>query len=187
MSDAKVARRYARALVEIAVEDHTEDRVLVELQDFCAAIAADGKELRNALCSPMFSAEERIAVLSAVGPRLGLSKTTTNFLRLLAERGRVGLIDEVRRIYTTAMDERAGRVRVEIYTTDPLTPQREAGIRETFQQATGKTVVLDARIDKSLIGGLVARIGDRVYDASLRSRLEDIKRRLLNAPVSLEA
>jgi F-type H+-transporting ATPase subunit delta len=74
-----------------------------------------------------------------------------------------------------------------VSTVDPLSPQLEGELKAAFATATGKTIVLDARIDPSLIGGMVARIGGRVYDASIRSRLEDVKHRLINAQAAPEA
>lgn len=187
MADANAARRYARAVSQVAVDNRAEATVLADLQRFIAAISGEGKELDRALCSPLFVTAERLAVLDVVVPRLALSEITRRFLRILAERGRMGEIREILRLFEADMDERAGRVRVRVSTTEPLTPQLEAIIRDTFQKSTGKTVVLEADIDPSLIGGMVARVGDRVYDASLRTRLEDLRRRLINAPVAPEA
>ncbi|HMV69794.1 MAG TPA: ATP synthase F1 subunit delta [Myxococcota bacterium] len=187
MADANAARRYARALVELAVESEAEEIVLGELQRLVANLAGDGRELRHVLCSPVFSAEERAAVLGVILPRLGVGRVTASFLRLLSDRGRFGVIDEVLRLYTAAMDERAGRVRVHVSTTEPLSPQMEHAIRVTFERATGKQVVLDASIDASLIGGMVARLGDRVFDASLRTRLDDLRRKLLTSTAAAEA
>lgn len=187
MSDTQVARRYARALVEVAVESGRADAVLAEMVRVLDALQGDGQELFAVLRSPLFSAEERAGLLTTVLPRLGVGKESTDFLRFLSDRGRMSLLAEVVRLFREDMDVRAGRIRVEVLTVDPLTPQLEASIQEAFAKATGKTVVIDASIDTSLIGGLVARVGDRVYDASLRARLEDARNRLINASATPEA
>jgi F-type H+-transporting ATPase subunit delta len=187
MSDTNIARRYARALVELAVEAGAEQQVQAEITRFFEATQGDGRELGAALCSPVFNAEERAAVLAAVVPRLGIGPVTAKFLRLLSERGRMELLPAVARLVSATMDERAGVVRVQVATVDPLTPQLEHAVRAVFERATGKRVILDARIDASLIGGLVARIGDKVFDASLASRLDELKRRLIQAPATAEA
>jgi F-type H+-transporting ATPase subunit delta len=187
MADTNAARRYARALIGMATEDGVDEVVQQELQRFVGAMSGDGRELRQVLCSPVFTAEERTAVLGAVLPRLSIGRGTAQFLRLLSDRGRMDVIDEVLRLYTAAMDERAGRVRVQVSTTEPMSPQLEHVIRATFERSTGKKVILEASIDANLIGGVVARLGDRVYDASLRTRLEDLRRRLINAPAVPEA
>jgi F-type H+-transporting ATPase subunit delta len=187
MSDAQIARRYARALIGLAVDAGQADVVEVEFGRFVDLLAGDGKELYEALRSPLFSADERAGVLNALLPRLNTGAVTAGFLRFVSERGRMDLLPQIGKLFRAAMDERAGRVRVQVSTVEPLTPQFESAIQTAFAKATGKSVVLDARIDPSLIGGLVARVGDRVYDASLRTRLEDIKQRLVNAPAAPEA
>jgi F-type H+-transporting ATPase subunit delta len=187
MADAKASRRYARALELLAVEQRAEEAVLAEVLRFVHVLQHESPELRNMLRSPVFSAAERLAVLDAVLPRLQIGGVTALFLRFLSDRGRMSLVEEIARQYSDAMDVRAGRVRVHVSTTDPLTPQLEALLRDTFQRATGKQVLLEAKIDASLIGGLVARVGDKVYDASLKTRLEDIKRRLIRAPADAPA
>jgi F-type H+-transporting ATPase subunit delta len=187
MADVNAADRYAQALVELAESGGKAQVIEVDLQRFLDLIDGDGAELGRALRSPVFSADERTALLDAVLPRLGVNPLTSNFLRLISDRGRMAMLTDICRIYVEMMDVRAGRLRVRISTVDPLTPQLEAELKSAFEKSTGKTVLLDARIDPSLIGGLVARVGDRVYDASIKSRLLDIKHRLINASATPEA
>ena len=187
MGDVNAARRYAKALVELADESKSAAAIEADLQRFTDLLDGEGSELGRALMSPVFNAEERGALLGAVLPKLGVKQLTINFLSLLSERGRMDLLADIVGIYTRMMDDRAGRLRVQVSTVDPLTPQLEAELVAAFEKSTGKTVLLDARIDPSLIGGMVARIGDRVYDASIKSRLQDIKHRLINASIAPEA
>lgn len=187
MSDANIARRYARALVELAEGSHTADAVGRDLDNVVETLLAHDGELFRALSNPVFTAEERKGVLNVLLPKLGVGDLTRRFLLLVSERGRLGSIPTIRDLYTEMMDDHAGRVRVSVSTVDPLTPQLEGELKAAFASATGKSIVLDAQIDPSLIGGMVARIGGRVYDASIRSRLEDIKHRLINAQVAPEA
>jgi len=187
MSDANAARRYAAALVDLAVSLGEADKVEKDLQRLTTLFAGEGSELFEALCAPIFSVEERGSVLTAIVPRLGLSDLTRRFLGLLSERERMVALPAISKIFTERMDAIAGRVRVVVSTVEPLTPTLEAEIRAVFEKATGKSVVLDARIDPSLIGGLVARIGGRVYDASIKRRLEDIKQRLIHSQATPEA
>ena len=187
MADVNAARRYAVALVELADEASASQTIEQDLQRFVELLAGEGSELGDALRSPVFNQEERKALLEAVLPKLGMHGLTTSFLKLVSERGRMDLLQEIARIFTEMMDDRAGRLRVEVATVVPLTPQLEVEITSAFEKSTGKTVLLDARIDPTLIGGMVARIGDRVYDASIKSRLHDIKHRLINASIAPEA
>lgn len=187
MSDASGARRYARALMELGAEAGVEETIERDLTAVVEAFTDEGGELLSALCNPVFSFPERKKVLDVVLPRLGVHPLTQSFLSLVAERGRMAWLPAIHVDFSRMMDTRAGRVRVSVSTVDPLSPGLEAELKTAFEKSTGKTVVLDARIDPSLIGGMVARIGGRVYDASIRSRLEDIKHRLINAQAAPEA
>jgi F-type H+-transporting ATPase subunit delta len=187
MADLNAAGRYASALVELADAEGLAQAVETDLLRFRDTLDSEGGELGRALRSPVFNVDERGAVLNAVLPRVGVKGLTANFLKLLSERGRMPLLDDIIKTYVEKLDERAGRLRVQLYTVDPLTPQLEAELKAAFEKSTGKTVLLDARIDPTLIGGLVARVGDRVYDASIKSRLLDIKHRLINASAAPEA
>lgn len=187
MSEQNVARRYARALVQLAVEEGADEAVQFDLARLDDLFRTDGKELYAVLRSPIVKGEERLAVLQAVLPRIGVHSVTSRFLRQLSDADRFKAFGDIVRLYTAAMDERAGRVRVLVTTTEPLTPMMETEIKASFERGTGKKVLLDARIDPTLIGGLVARVGDTVYDASLRTRLTDLKQRLLTSPVGESA
>jgi F-type H+-transporting ATPase subunit delta len=187
MADVNAARRYAVALVELAEQAGTAQSVENDLNRFDDLLTGEGSELAAALRSPVFNVEERKALLDTVLPKLGLNSLTVNFLLLVSERGRMNLLQDIARIFVEMMDERAGRLRVEVSTVDLFTPQFEAELTSAFEKSTGKTVILDACLDPTLIGGMVARIGDRVYDASIKSRLHDIKHRLINASIAPEA
>lgn len=181
MSDGSTARRWAKALDGLAVESGEADAVFADLSKVSTALAGEGKALLDALSSPLFSAEERRGVLDAVLVKLRVSGTVASFLRLLADRGRFGLLPAVVAEATQLADARAGRVRVQVTTVDALTPALEKELAAAFGRLTGKTVVLESKVDPSLLGGLVARVGSRVYDASLKSRLSDLSNRLLHA------
>jgi F-type H+-transporting ATPase subunit delta len=187
MADLNAARRWAEALIELAVEARNEDAVQRDLVEVVEAVTGEGGALLKALASPVYDVEERKAVLGSVLGRIGVQPLSSNFLRLLVDRGRIGLLPEIAQVYREHIDERAGRLRVQVTTVDPLSPELERELQAAFAKATGKSVVLDTRLDKSLIGGLVARIGGRVYDASLRTRLEDIRSRLVHAQALPEA
>ena len=181
MSDTAIANRYARALVDLAVETNTSEALSANLTELASFFKEDGAELFSFLRNPVFDAEERRAVLDDLVPRLGLHEFAVNLLRVLSDRDRMSLFPAIESLFTEAMDEKAGRVRVHVRTVDPLTPQLEAEIRTAFEQSTGKQVILQASIDPSLIGGLVARIGGKVFDASIKTRLEGLRRRLSSA------
>lgn len=187
MSDRSVARRYAAAFFEIAVESDSIDALDIELARTVEELQGHEGRLFETLSSPMFTRDERRGVLDAVVPKLKLSDLTVNLLRLLLERGRFATLPDVARIYNDTVLEKAGKLRVSVATAEPLSPQLESEVRSAFEKATGKTVLLEAELDPSLIGGMVARVGGTVYDSSIRTRLQDIKHTLIQATTPAQA
>lgn len=187
MSDNVVARRYAQALIELAAEAGEIERVGQDLAHFASVMDANGRMLGSALCSPVFTLDERRAVLDQLLPRIRYSTTATNALRLINDKRRLPMLGDIVEAYEAMADERAGRARVTVQTAEPLGPQLEAEVRAALEAVTGKQVVLRAEVRPELIGGLVARVGDKVYDSSLRTRLDQIKQSLLRSTLPGQA
>jgi len=183
MHDLSVARRYASAMIDVATEAGVTDRVATDLERFVRLLDEGGGDLRHALCTPVFTVEEREAVLDAILPRLDLHPLTANLLRLANAKRRLPLIADITRAYRDEADARAGRVRVRVSTAIPLDAALEAEIRAAMERVTGKSVILESQVDPSLLGGLVARVGSKVYDSSLRTRLRNIQQALVSAQV----
>ena len=184
MGDATIARRYALAFIELAAETRNIDALGAELMSMSATLRANDGELLRALSNPVFSVQERKSVLVAVQSRLGLQPLTRNLLGLLLDKGRFACLPDIATIYSELADDRAGRQRVIVTTAVPMTRDFEAEVAESLTRTTGKRVVLDKRVDPRLIGGVVARVGSKVYDASVRARLEDLRQKLLNAQLA---
>ena len=187
MADRNIARRYAQAFLATAVEAEVIDVLDADLGRVMEEFGAHDGLLFHTLSNPVFTREERVAVLEEVLPRLEVQSLTANLLRLLLERGRFGLLPEIGRIYSDTVLERAGKVKVQVATAEPLTPALEAEVRLAFEKTTGKTVILETRLDPSLIGGMVARVGGKVYDSSIRSRLDELKHQLITATAPADA
>jgi F-type H+-transporting ATPase subunit delta len=183
MSDA-AARRYAQALIAVAEEVGAVDRVGDDLDRFVASGEQDGRRLGLVLESPVFTSDERRGILDQVLPKLGLHSLVANLVNLVNDKRRMALLPEIANAYRTLADERAGRQQVVIQTAEPLTPQLEAEVRSALESTTGKRVILKTEVRPELIGGIVARVGDTVYDSSIRTRLEQMKQALLNSPIS---
>ena len=179
MAERAIARRYAQAFIELAEESSSIDALAGDLNKAHATFHANDGQLNDFLANPVFTVDERRRVLVAVMPKLGLSQLTNNLLNLLVDNNRMGLFDDLVDIFGELADDRAGRVRVLVKTAEPLSPQLEAEVRSALEGATGKQVRLTAEVDSSLIGGMTARIGSKLYDASVRARLEDVRQRLL--------
>lgn len=187
MADRTIARRYAQAFIELAEEAGSIDATGAELDKLMHILDASDGRVFTVLSNPVFTRDERKRVLDAVSPRLGVSELTRNLLFVLNDKGRMALLPEVVQLYHGFADARAGRVRVLVETAEPLTPQLEAEVIAALEGVTGKDVVIETQVDPTLIGGLVARIGSVVYDASIRTRLENIKQRLLSARTPAQA
>lgn len=184
MADRSAARRWARAFIDLAAEIGEVDRLGQDLATAQALMQAAESLPFRVLCNPVFSVEERQAVLSELLGLVDVHPMTNNLLALLVERGRFALLPHVVDLYAAAADERAGRVRVEVRTAEALSDDLHDAIREALSKSTGREVLLDTRVDPSLLGGLTARVEGKLYDASLRTRLETIKRRLVSAPAA---
>ncbi|MDP6931634.1 MAG: ATP synthase F1 subunit delta [Myxococcota bacterium] len=179
MAEGSIARRYARALVALGREQDCVDRFGADLAAFLEAIAqADGK-LAAALCNPGFTVQERRSVLVPVLAKLDLHPLVGNFLNLLLDKHRFDGISEIEREYQVMADELAGRVKATVTTARPMDPALLAEVTGALSSASGKTVQVTAEVDASLIGGMVAKVGDTVYDSSVRTRLQDVQQRLL--------
>ncbi|MBX2803436.1 MAG: ATP synthase F1 subunit delta [Myxococcales bacterium] len=180
MADSTVARRYAQAMIEVASEADVVDQVGADLTTFSSLLDAEEGMLGDALRSPVFTVEERRGVLDEVLPKLDLHALTANLLRVANDKGRLSLVTQIAHAYGELADERAGRLRVVVQTAEPLSEAMEAEVASALEAQTGKKIVLQKEVDPDLIGGLIARVGGKVYDSSIRTRLEQIKGALLS-------
>lgn len=169
MTDGSIPRRYARALLELAREDGSLDRVETDLATFVKACSG---ELGMVLSNPVFTQGERRAVLDAVLARLDFHAYTLSFLRLVLDKNRMDRLVDIHRAYRALADVEAGRVRATVTTAFALDAAMSEAVSDSLAAVTGKDVVITTRVDPSLLGGMVAQVGGRVYDASLRTRLD---------------
>jgi F-type H+-transporting ATPase subunit delta len=173
-----LAKRYARALLELAGDAAQIDRFEADLAGFAAACAtpdADGTPLVATLDAGRHPASQRQAVARAVAQRLGCDPLVIRFLDLLVVRGRISGIDAIARHYRDLADERAGRVRGTVTSAQPLDPAELARITAALERATGRKVVLEVAVDAELIGGVVTRIGSYTLDRSVVSQLQSFR------------
>ncbi len=179
MVEGSLARRYAKALLEIGREEGQVDRLGDDLQRF-GRLLESTTELGNVMSNPVFTHAERRAVLDRLIPGLALHAYTVNFLRLLLDKDRYVALPSIVREYRALSDAEANRVRATVTTAAELSPVMREAVSRALAQTTGKKVVLESRVDPSLLGGLVAQVGGRVFDASLRTRLERLQLTLVN-------
>lgn len=179
MADLAVAERYARALVELGQEEGLVERFLTDLQTFQSVLDLPDVGLVETLSHPAFNLDERKAVLNDVLGRLDLHTHAGNFLRLCLEKGRFKSVPAIISSYTTAADALSGRVRAVVTTAEPMNKTLEKQVQASLAKATGKTILIDAKVDPLLLGGVVAQVEGRIFDASLRTRLVTLRQSLL--------
>ncbi len=181
MPEAAVAERYAKALIDLGDEEGLVERFGADLGVFAALSQQDGVDLVQTLGHPAFTLDERKAVLEAVLERLSLHIHTANFLRIVLEKGRFPALPHIVEAYLKSADALAGRVRATITTANPLSASLEAEVKAALESATGKTILVESKVDPLIIGGVVAQVEGRVIDASLRTRLLDLRQSLLSS------
>ena len=171
------AKRYAKALLSLARERGRAEAVGGELDEF-SSLLAEHAQLRDALLHPWVKGQARRAVARAVAVRLGCSPLSSDFLGLLAERGRLDHLREIGQAYRQLADDSLGRVRAHVRTAVPLAEPERRQLAERLGRATGKTVLVEAQLDPSLLGGLIAQVGSLVFDGSLDGQLARLRGRL---------
>ena len=170
-----IARRYAKALFSLADEQGQVEKWSSGLDGLGRALASS-PELRETLSSPMFDREQRRGVVGELAKSLGLPETVRNFLLLLADRNRVGYLSAIVVNFRDLADARLGRVRAKVTSAVPLAPDEAKRIAEKLARGAGAEVIVETLVDAALLGGVVAQVGSLVYDGSVRSQLEELRR-----------
>jgi len=178
MSYENIGRRWARAVFEIGKETNSIPRLEADLAAFATASAAN-EELAAVLNNPLVPEGSREAIIGELASRMGLSEAARSTLRLLAKKRRLAALPDIARQLARLADEDAGVVRAEVTSAAPLTDDYVGKLRSELEKATGKKVIITQKQDKSLIGGVVTKIGDRVVDGSVRARLAGFRDTLL--------
>jgi F-type H+-transporting ATPase subunit delta len=169
-----VGARYAQALFDLAVETNTLPEVEGDLKSLAAMIGASA-DLRTLLASPKFSAEEKGEGLAAIAQKAALGQTVRKFLGLLAVNRRTQALAEIIRAFQALAAARRGAVSAQVVTAVPLTDAQRDGVAAALRTALGKDPQIETRVDPAILGGLKVRVGSRLYDASLKSKLDSLK------------
>lgn len=177
MIRSKVSKRYAKALLSLGMEEGRHQEYGKELQDF-SAFYASRRELNQAISNPAFKLEDRRGVLKALLGRSGYSDTIRNFLSLLLDKNRITAVGEISAHYEQLTDEVSGIVRAEVVVPRPLSGEAENKLGKALEQMTSKKVRMNVRQDKSIMGGIIVKIGDLVVDGSVKAQVEGIKESL---------
>jgi F-type H+-transporting ATPase subunit delta len=175
-----MAGRYAIALFDLARETNAIDAVKADLERFDALIA-ESADLSRLVRSPVFSAEEQERALSVVLDRAGIGGLAAKFLKLVTANRRLFAVRDMVRAYRGLVAQHKGEATAEVTVAEPLKDEHLDALRAALKAVSGKDVDLDIRIDPAIIGGLVVKLGSRMVDASLRTRLNAIRHAMKEA------
>ena len=173
MSSEAVARRYARAVFELAKEKGAVGEISREIAAFADAYLVSS-ELRAIEHTPGLTDQDRRAVIEEIGKRMSSSETTVRAISLLAERQRLAVLPALVRLLDLMADEHLGLVRAHVTSARALPQDYRAKLEKKIADATGKRVLMTFEEDPSLIAGVVTQVGDRVVDGSVRGRLNQL-------------
>lgn len=174
MTNNTIAKRYAKALVQIGSESAMIDTFRSELNSIYGIIRADG-ELQGFFSNPAFTAEQKKNIMKELVTRAGCCETVANFLLLLVDKNRQSLLGQIVLCYETLADDASGLIRPRVSTAFPLDDGQIGAIRTALENSTGRKAIPQVAVDPSLVGGVVVQIGDMVYDNSVRTQLKRIQ------------
>jgi F-type H+-transporting ATPase subunit delta len=177
MKNLAVARRYAKALLLISKEDGQTDAYRKELSGF-ADLMEQENALNQAITNPLYDTKSRRNVLQAILDRLGISKTMKSFFLLLFDKGRIGFIGSINEFYQKLADELKGIARAILMSATALPEDTVEKIRAALSKKTKKKIILEVAQDLELIGGIVTKIGDLVWDGSIKTQLANMRETL---------
>jgi F-type H+-transporting ATPase subunit delta len=171
---SRVAKRYAKAIFSLGLEDGKYQQYGKEIAVFCGFFSTN-KEFREVIASPAFAVEDRKRILNIILGKGTYSDMVKNFLNFLLDKNRIGAIQEISSYYESLTDEVAQIARVEVLTPRPLRDDARQRLEKALEELTSKKVRMEISEDKSLLGGLVVQIGDLVLDGSLKAQLVGLK------------
>ena len=178
MSVATIANRYARALADVATEKRESAEVAGELAAFAQMVEGHA-QLRDVFASPVIATDRKRAVLNELLVRTKLRQTSQNFLQLLVANNRLHQLAAMTTALNKELDARSNIVAAEITTARAISTDEQKLLHDKLKQATGKDVRLQFTVDADIIGGVVARIGSKIYDGSIKDQLAQMKQRLM--------
>jgi F-type H+-transporting ATPase subunit delta len=175
-----VSGRYATALFELARDEKSIDAVKADLDKFDTMLG-DSADLTRLVRSPVFSSEAQSKALAAVLDKAGISGISANFLKVLTANRRLFAVSDVIRAFRALVAKFKGEATAEVIVAEALSEKNLDALKTALKSVSGKDVALNVKIDRSIIGGLVVKLGSRMVDSSLRTKLNSIKHAMKEA------
>jgi F-type H+-transporting ATPase subunit delta len=178
VTNRTAATRYARALLDVARKEQTDLAVIDAQLGALARLFQDNEPLRRALLNPAVPLPKKRAAVNEILALANVLPIVGKTVALLAERDRLIILSDVAQAFSERLLDLNNVVRAEVTTAEPLAADRLQAIQRSLATATGRTVDITARVDPSILGGMVARVGSTVFDASITNHLQRIRQRL---------
>lgn len=169
-----VAGRYASALFELAEEANQVRQVETDLKAL-QGLLDESTDLKRMVRSPVFSSDEQGRAIAAVAEQAGLAPLVVNFLKVLARNRRLFALTEMIRTFLALAARQRGEVNAEVASAHPLNHEQLAALKDTLRASAGKDVQIITKVDPTLLGGLIVKMGSRMIDSSLRTKLTSLK------------
>jgi F-type H+-transporting ATPase subunit delta len=175
-----VSGRYATALFELARDEKSVDAVKADLDKF-SALLNESADLARLVRSPVFTADDQRKALGAVLAKAGISGVTANFINVLIANRRLFVVSDVIRAFNALVARFKGEATADVTVAEALSDKNLDALKAALKTVTGKDVALNVKVDPSIIGGLVVKLGSRMVDSSLRTKLNSIKHAMKEA------
>lgn len=178
MSLRTSATRYAKALLDVAIQESDPARVERDLTSVVEAMQSSA-ELRRAMTNPGIPQTVRVNIVNAISVKVGVQPPVAKLLAMLADRGRLELLPVLLDVYRERLLAHSGTVRAMVTSAAPLPPEKVKTLEARLGELTGKKVQLETAVDPGMIGGVITRIGSTVYDGSIRTQLQKMHQQLV--------
>jgi F-type H+-transporting ATPase subunit delta len=172
-----LARRYAKALIQIGQEQDSLDKYGEDLTALTEMVDAS-KELRELLINPVFTKDDKKRIAGEVLTQMGTDLMVKNFVNVLIDRKRIDQLSGIEKAFRQKVDEIKGITRGEVVSAEPLSEDELGRVTDALSNISGKQVLVTTEVDPNLIGGLLAKVGDMVFDGTIRTQLNQLKESL---------
>lgn len=174
---AGMAGRYATALFELARDKNQLDQVDADLKAL-QGMLVEASDLERLFSSPVFSAEDQAKAIQAVAQKAGFGDIANNFLQVVARNRRLSSIVSIMQGFKSLLADHRGEITAEATSASPLSESQQQSLRETLKEIAGQDIELISKVDPSILGGLIVKVGSRQIDDSLRTKLNIINKRM---------
>ena len=178
---AAIANRYARALVDVVLEQKIDPSIAVQQVNDMVAAVSESPELRNVWESPAVPSEQKRNLLDAIVGRAGTLRPIRNFFAILIDHGRIPMLAQIARQFESELNTQLGFVEADISSSRLLSAEEKQGLESQVAKLTGKKVRAKYETNPALLGGAVVRVGSTIYDGSVRGQLQKLREQLANS------